>query len=94
MRRRTSDISKRLGGNDSVISMVAPSSQDEITEEPIAKPAHRVGFAIFRKETHVKYIRFFPAVIMGDYFSMSIRSAEQHNKFGGQNDFKTRLSKT
>ena len=74
--------------------MVAPSFADDVTEEPIAKPAHRVGFAVFRKDAHIKYIRFSPTVIMGDHFSTSMRWAENYNKFGGQNDFKTRLSQT
>jgi hypothetical protein len=39
--------------------MVAPSFTDEVTEEPIAKPAHSVGFSIFRKEAHIKASIFF-----------------------------------
>jgi hypothetical protein len=64
--------------------MVAPSLRDDVTGEPIAKPAQWAGFSIFRKEAQIE-----ESTTSCAYYgkSFSFRGIRKTILFGGQHDF-------
>jgi len=55
---------------------------NKVTEEPIAKPALKVGFSIFRKEAHIKHSNF-PLRLLRENTLIDEGQKKKITRFGG-----------